>query len=59
MLDIALKNNVAYVIGSAFFADGRGKNTLRISFCHETEEIIEEGIKRLGKAIEQAVTENT
>lgn len=51
MLHTALENNVAYVIGSAFYPDGSGKNTFRISFCHETEEIIEEGIQRLGKAV--------
>jgi len=55
MLDTALANNVAYVIGSAFHADGSGKNTLRISFCHEPEETITEGIKRLAKAVAETI----
>ncbi|MCL5019361.1 MAG: PLP-dependent aminotransferase family protein [Patescibacteria group bacterium] len=55
LFDTAVQNNVAYIIGSAFFADNSGKNTMRISFCHETEEIIEEGIQRLGKAVTEAL----
>jgi len=51
----AIENNVAYVIGQAFFADKSGHNTLRVSFCHETEEIIEEGIRRLSEAVKQAM----
>lgn len=54
LLDIALDNQVAYVIGSAFFADDSGQNTLRVSFCHETEEVIQEGIARLGRAFQDA-----
>ena len=54
LLDIALDNQVAYVIGSAFFADDSGQNTLRVSFCHETEEVIHEGIARLGRAFQDA-----
>ena len=28
MLETAIKNNVAYVMGSAFYPDGSGKNTV-------------------------------
>ncbi len=55
MLERALANNVAYVIGSAFYADGSGRNTLRISFCHENEETIREGIKRLSKTVAETI----
>ncbi len=55
MLNTALENNVAYVIGSAFFPDGSGKNTLRLSFSNETEEVIKEGIKRLCSAVKQTL----
>lgn len=55
MLPKALENNVAYVVGSAFYADGSGKNTLRISFCHEKEDVIEEGIRRLGKTVREMI----
>jgi DNA-binding transcriptional MocR family regulator len=42
---------VAFVPGRAFFADGSGENTLRMSFSSSNEEKIEEGIARLGKLI--------
>ena len=51
LFNIAIKENVAFVPGKAFFTDGRGDNTLRLNFSNSDEERIEEGIKRLGKAI--------
>ena len=45
----ALKENVAYVIGSAFHCDGSGHNTMRLNFSYSTPEQIDEGIKRLAK----------
>ncbi|MDF1607311.1 PLP-dependent aminotransferase family protein [Hoeflea sp. YIM 152468] len=42
---------VAFVPGKAFFADGSGANTLRLSFSCANEAMIEEGIKRLGRVI--------
>lgn len=51
LFDLAIKENVAFVPGNAFFADGSGDNTLRLNFSNSDEEKIEEGIKRLGNAI--------
>ncbi|WP_412065054.1 PLP-dependent aminotransferase family protein [Rhizobium sp. SYY.PMSO] len=42
---------VAFVPGQAFFADGSGANTFRVSFSCANDELIEEGISRLGKLI--------
>ena len=42
---------VAFVPGKAFFADGSGSNTLRISFSCANEQMIDEGIKRLGRLV--------
>ncbi len=39
---------VAFVPGSAFYADGSGRNTIRLSFSRVDEATIAEGIKRLG-----------
>ena len=39
---------VAFVPGSAFYADGSGRNTIRLSFSRADEVTIAEGIKRLG-----------
>lgn len=50
----ALEENVAFVIGSAFFpnAERAPKNTLRLNFVTPSEEQIVEGLRRLGKVIE-------
>jgi 2-aminoadipate transaminase len=55
MFKEAIEENVAYVPGAPFFADGKGKNTMRLSFCYPSEEDIEEGIKRLGKVIKKRI----
>jgi 2-aminoadipate transaminase len=47
----AIKENVAYVIGSAFHCDGGGQNTMRLNFSYPSPEQIDEGIKRLAKVI--------
>ena len=45
--------NVAFVPGQSFHADRGGQNTLRLNFSMMSPERIEEGIKRLGRAIER------
>jgi DNA-binding transcriptional MocR family regulator len=42
---------VAFVPGGAFFFDGRGRNTMRLSFSLAGEEEIERGIARLARLI--------
>jgi DNA-binding transcriptional MocR family regulator len=42
---------VAFVPGKAFFADGSGKNTMRLSFSCASDQMIDEGIQRLGGLI--------
>jgi 2-aminoadipate transaminase len=51
LLQAAVKEKVAFVPGTAFFADGTGKNTARLNFSYCNEETIEEGIRRLGIAV--------
>jgi DNA-binding transcriptional MocR family regulator len=43
--------NVAFVPGSAFFADGQGQNTIRLSYSLPTEAKIAEGVALLGKLL--------
>jgi DNA-binding transcriptional MocR family regulator len=45
------QERVAFVPGSAFFADGSGKNTIRLSFSLQPEAAVEEGMARLGRLI--------
>lgn len=47
----AIDNKVAYVVGSAFHIDGRGKNTIRLSFSQVNEAEIKEAIRRLGEVL--------
>lgn len=46
----AIKEHVAYVPGSVFYATNGGKNAMRLNFTHASEEKIQEGVKRLKKA---------
>ena len=45
------EQRVAFVPGGAFFADGSGANTLRLSFSLADEAQIEEGIRRIGQLV--------
>lgn len=54
----ALENNVAYVIGSAFYVNDGGKNTCRLNFSYPSLEEIEEGVKRLSTVIKGALKEH-
>ncbi|MBQ4825412.1 PLP-dependent aminotransferase family protein [Leisingera sp. HS039] len=42
---------VAFVPGQAFFADGSGQNTIRLSFSNSNHTAIEDGIARLGRLL--------
>ena len=47
----AVEQNVAFVPGTLFFADGRGADTLRLSFSLVDEEQIDEGVARLASLL--------
>lgn len=53
MLPLAILQKVAYVPGTAFFADGSGAHHLRLNFSYADEDRIAEGTKRLGKVIKR------
>jgi 2-aminoadipate transaminase len=53
MLARALEAKVAYVPGDGFYADGSGKNSMRLNFSYPKPEQIHEAIKRLGKVIKE------
>lgn len=48
MLAAAVERRVAYVPGTAFHPDGRGRDKIRLAFCYPTEDDIAEGVRRLG-----------
>jgi 2-aminoadipate transaminase len=47
MIPRAVKHGVIYVAGEAFYVNGEGHNTLRLSFSAPTHERIEAGVARL------------
>jgi 2-aminoadipate transaminase len=51
LLAAAVERRVAYVPGTAFYPDGRGKNQMRLAFSYPTEERIREGVARLGSLV--------
>ncbi len=54
LLKKALKKRVAFVTGSAFFADPReGNSAMRLNFTHPSDQMITEGLRRLGSVVNQ------
>ena len=53
MLAEALDHGVIYTPGDSFYPDGKqGRNSMRLGFCYESPENIEEAIRRLAEVIE-------
>ena len=55
MLPRAVTARVAYVPGTAFYADGFGTSHLRLSFCYPTPERIREGVRRFAGVLEAEI----
>jgi 2-aminoadipate transaminase len=51
MIPRAIEEGVIYVAGEAFYVNGEGRNTLRLSFSAPTPERIEMGVSRLARAL--------
>lgn len=52
MLPRAVTERVAYVPGTAFYADVQGRQNMRLSYCYPTPERIREGVRRLAAVID-------
>lgn len=55
MVPKAIAAKVAYVPGTAFYADGFGSWAMRLSYCHPTPDRIREGVKALGGVVKQEI----
>jgi len=55
MLQDAIEHKVAYVPGASSYVDGRGQNTIRLSYSLVTPEKIDEGIRRLAGVVKTAI----
>jgi DNA-binding transcriptional MocR family regulator len=58
MLPRAVTARVAYVPGTAFYADGFGSRNMRLSYCFPTPERIIEGTRRLGEVLQYEASVN-
>jgi len=58
LFDDAVKEKVAFVPGSSFFAEGGGHNTMRLNFSNAVPEKINEGIARLSKVVKNHLVKN-
>ncbi len=52
MFQSAIEKQVAYVVGTAFYPDGGGRNAFRMNFSYSSMAEIEEGVKRLSQVID-------
>ncbi|MEP6696740.1 MAG: PLP-dependent aminotransferase family protein [Pseudonocardiales bacterium] len=52
MLPRAIAERVAYVPGTAFYADDGGSGALRLSYCYPPPDRIREGVRRLAAVVE-------
>jgi DNA-binding transcriptional MocR family regulator len=55
LLPRAVTARVAFVPGTAFFADGTGRNNMRLSYCYPEPDRIREGVRRLATVLEEEV----
>jgi 2-aminoadipate transaminase len=56
LLERALAQGLVFVIGSAFYVDGTGHNTIRLSFSAPAPDRIIEGVRRLAAVLQPALT---
>jgi 2-aminoadipate transaminase len=54
----ALSRGIAYVPGSVFFPDGRGQDSMRLAYSRVDDARIEEGARRLGYLLREALAAN-
>jgi 2-aminoadipate transaminase len=55
LLAKALRADVAFVPGTAAYVDGRGASSMRLNFSGVGEDEIREGVRRIGKVIDDQV----
>jgi 2-aminoadipate transaminase len=55
LLARALSENVAFVPGASAYLDGRGRSSLRLNFSGVTDDLIREGVRRIGKVVREQI----
>jgi 2-aminoadipate transaminase len=55
LLARALRDNVAFVPGTGAYLDGRGRSSMRLNFSGVGEDLIREGVRRIGVVVGEQV----
>jgi 2-aminoadipate transaminase len=55
LLARALRDNVAFVPGRGAFLDGRGGSSMRLNYSGVDETAIREGVRRIGKVVQEQI----
>jgi 2-aminoadipate transaminase len=55
LLARALRDNVAFVPGRGAFLDGRGGSSMRLNYSGVDEAAIREGVRRIGKVVQEQI----
>ena len=55
LLARALQEHVAFVPGRAAYMDGRGGSSMRLNFSGVSEDLIREGVRRIGEVVREQV----
>ncbi|MCH5351501.1 MAG: PLP-dependent aminotransferase family protein [Clostridiales bacterium] len=58
MLPEAIEKKVAYIQGCEFYADGSGKNTMRLNFSNSDTDRIDTGIKIISELVNKKIKEH-
>jgi 2-aminoadipate transaminase len=53
LIKTAIENKVVFVPGKSFFTSNEGHCNMRLNYSNSSEEMIEEGIKRLGNVMKK------
>ncbi len=56
LLARALREHVAFVPGRAAYVDGRGGSAMRLNFSGVDEDLIREGVRRIGEVVREQVS---
>jgi len=55
VLDICVEKKVIFVTGKLFYPTNGAENTLRLNFSRMTEDVLVEGVRRMGDALKQVL----
>lgn len=59
LIKTAIENKVVFVPGKSFYTSGEGTRNIRLNYSNSSEEMIEEGIKRLGNVMKKQLEKSS